>query len=62
MNLSCDDLYLLTIYWASETSPTLGCSIEISHDVHIICRHVCHGPKCLGAHAQSQFWAVKTDL
>ena len=22
-------------YWASETSPTLGCSIEISRDIYI---------------------------
>ena len=28
--------------WASEASPTLGCSIEISRD---ICRYVCRGPK-----------------
>ena len=30
-----------------------------------ICRYVCHVLKCVGgityAHAQSQFWAVKTD-
>ena len=29
--------------WASEASPTLGCSIEISRD---ICLCVCRGPKC----------------
>ena len=23
--------------WASEASPTLGCSIEISRDIYIIC-------------------------
>ena len=50
-------------YWASEASPTLGCSIEISRD---ICRYVCRVLKCVGritcTHAQSQFWAVKTDL
>ena len=52
-------------YWASEASPTLGCSIEISRD---ICRNVCRGPKSVGgitwakrAHAQSQYWAVKSD-
>ena len=30
--------------WASEASPTLGCSIEISHDIHIyiyVCMYVC---------------------
>ena len=36
-------LYLLflnlCIYWASEASPTLGCSIEISRDIYI-CVHV----------------------
>ena len=31
--------------WASEASPTLGCSIEISHDIYIyvyiyVCRYV----------------------
>ena len=48
--------------WASEASPTLRCSIEISRDIYI-CWYVC---RILGgityAHAQSQFWAVKTDL
>ena len=55
--------------WASEASPTLGCSIEISHDICVsqsVSRYVCCVPKCVGgitcAHAQSQFWAVKTDL
>ena len=55
--------------WASEASPTLGCSIEISRDIYIyICRYVCRGPKSVGgntwakrAHAQSQYWAVKSD-
>ena len=28
--------------WASEASPTLGCSIEISRDIYIC---VCFGPK-----------------
>ena len=52
--------------WASEASPTLGCSIEISRDIYIMC--VCRGPKSIGgitlakrAHAQSQYWAVKSD-
>ena len=53
--------------WASEASPTLGCSIEISRD---ICRYVCMSvvvQKSVGgitwakrAHAQSQYWAVKS--
>ena len=45
--------------WASEASPTLGCSIEISRDIYI-CACVCRGPKSAGgitwakrAHAQS---------
>ena len=56
--------------WASEASPTLGCSIEISRDIHIIYVHVsviCQ-INCVGgitwikhAHAQSQYWAVKFD-
>ena len=34
--------------WVSEASPTLGCSIEISHDIYIYCIYVCvcRGPKC----------------
>ena len=31
------------VYWASEASPTLGCSIEISRDIYIciyVCRYV----------------------
>ena len=51
------------VNWASEVSPTLGCSIKISRDIY--CRYVCRVLKCLGGityvHAQSQFWAVKTD-
>ena len=31
------------INWASEASPTLGCSVEISHDIYIC---VCRGLKC----------------
>ena len=27
--------------WASEASPTLGCSIEISGDIHYVGRSVC---------------------
>ena len=52
-------------YWASEASPTLGCSIEISRDIYMC---VCCGPKSVGgitwakhAHAQSQYWAIKSD-
>ena len=61
--------------WASEASPTLGCSIEISRDIYIyiyiyiyVGMYVCRGPKSVGgntwakhAHAQSQYWAVKSD-
>ena len=58
-------------YWESEASPTLECSIEISRNIYI-CRSVrvyLSCPKYVGgniyvahAHAQSHFWAVKTDL
>ena len=48
--------------WASEASPTLGCSIEISHDICYIYICVSRGPKSVGgimwakrAHAQSQY-------
>ena len=63
--------FLNICYWASEASPTLGCSIETSRDILYIYvgLYVHHMPKCVGritlpkhAHAQSQFWAVKTDL
>ena len=52
--------------WASEASPTLGCSIEISRDIMLsvfVCRmsYVCRMSKLreAHAHAQSLFWAVK---
>ena len=64
--------------WASEARPTLGCSIEISRDIYMSVGHQSVGwsvgmsvmsKKCVGgitwpkrAHAQSQIWAVKTDL
>ena len=59
----------IVTYWASEASPTLGCSIEISRDICIyVYMCVCRGPKSVGgitwakrAHAQSQYWAVKSD-
>ena len=52
--------------WASEASPTLGCSFEISRDICIyVYMCVCRGSKSVGgitwakrAHAQSQYWAV----
>ena len=67
--------YIFVKYYirASEASPTLDCSIEISRDIYVsVCMSVClqkiRMPKCLGritwpkhVHAQSQFWAVKTD-
>ena len=40
--------------WTSKASPTLGCSIEI-----LQCEGRLTWPK--RAHAQSQYWAVKTD-
>ena len=53
--------------WASKASPTLGCSIEISRNIYMLVgmsvvskmrrrNYLAH------AHAQSHFWAVKTDL
>ena len=56
-------------YRESEASPTLGCSIEISRDIYIyVCVSVVCQINCVGgitwikhAHAQSQFWAVKSD-
>ena len=57
--------------WASEASPTLGCSIEISRYIYIymyVGMYVCRRPKSVGgntwakrAHAQSQYCAVKSD-
>ena len=55
--------------WASEASTTLGCSIEISRDIYM-CRSVSMSvvskmrrqDYVAHAHAQSHFWAVKTDL
>ena len=52
--------------WASEASPTLGCSIEISRDIYMyVGMYVCRGPKSVGgntwakrAHAQSQYCAT----
>ena len=33
--------------WASEASPTLGCSIEISHDIYMsVCMSVCMSVVC----------------
>ena len=59
---------VLSSNWASKASPTLGCSIEISRDIYMsVGRYVCRGPKSVGgitwakrAHAQSQYWAVKS--
>ena len=61
-------------YWASEASPTLGCSIEISRDIYMSVGRSVGRSVCLSwskkrrrnyvgqrAHAQSQFWAVKSD-
>ena len=37
----CNGNHFLS-YWASEASPTLGCSIEISRDIYMlsVCRYV----------------------
>ena len=68
--LYCCEIHQIKLFqgnWVSEASPTLGCSIEISRDIYI-CACVCCGPKSIGgttwakrAHAQSQYWAVKSD-
>ena len=35
-------LHSIYINWASEASPTLGCSIEISRDIYMyVCMYVC---------------------
>ena len=64
-------MYLVIKYpnWASEANPTLGCSIEILRDIGMyICMCVCRSPKSVGgftwakrAHAQSKYWAVKSE-
>ena len=68
MKLRC----AMCVNWASEASPTLGCSIDFR--VIYICvsvrRSMCLCvQKCIGgitwpkhAHARSQIWAVKTDI
>ena len=34
--------YIMWNSWASEVSPTLGCSIEISRDIYMsVCMYVC---------------------
>ena len=39
----------LEFNWASEASPTLGFSIEISRDIYVsVGRYVCRVPKCVG--------------
>ena len=41
-------------------------AVQLRFCVIYLCRYVCRVPKCVGGitcvHAQSQFWAVKTDL
>ena len=63
---------ILYVIWVSEASPTLGCSIERFRMIYIcmcVGLYVYRMPKYIGgitwpkhAHAQSKFWAVKTDL
>ena len=53
--------------WASEASPTLGCSIEISRDIYIyvhvsvVCQINCVGGITYGPRACSKsfFWRLK---
>ena len=48
--------------WASEASPTLGCSIEISRDIYMY-RSVCLScPKCVGGITWPTRMVNKTDL
>ena len=64
-------MFYFLINWASEASPTLGCSIEISRDIYMyVCMSVCLVCQinCVGgitwtkhAHAQSFFLAVKPE-
>ena len=57
--------YVYMYYWASEASPTLGCSIEISRDIYIYVVGMSEYVKLTAelrvahAHAQSLFLAVK---
>ena len=62
-----DVLLIVKYYWASEASPTLGCSIEISRDIYmyiyvgmsVVCQINCvSGITWMLSH----FWAEKTDL
>ena len=51
--------------WASEASPTLGCSIDISRDIYVgmsVVSKMRRQNYVAHAHAQSHFWAVKNDL
>ena len=34
-SMQCTPNMVCYVYWASEASPTLGCSIEISRDIYI---------------------------
>ena len=48
INHLCDFTLACKNYWASEVSPTLGCSIEISHDIYnvhvsVVCQINCVG-------------------
>ena len=66
---------IFLLYWASEASHTLGCSIEISRDIYIyVCLSYVKSREITWnhvksreitwikhAHAQSQYWAVKSD-
>ena len=34
------EFFIIAVYWASEASPTLGCSIEISRDIYMCLSYV----------------------
>ena len=53
--------------WASESEPHTGVQSRF-RVIYVYCMCVCRGPKNVGgntwaksAHAQSQYWAVKSD-
>ena len=46
---------LISDNWASEASPTLGCSIEISRDIYIyIYIYICFGMSRMSNHVESR--------
>ena len=52
---------MIVYYWASEASPTLGCSIEISHDIcRYVCRYVGMSTKNMYAKIHGRNYVVQT--